>query len=177
MAPRTVAAPSPSEALTHFSPDPLRSRSMPGVYYYDPNIFEREKRAIFHRTWQYVGHHSMLPAPGSYIVREVADQSVLLLRDRQGELRAFFNVCQHRAHRLLEGEGKFNAALITCPYHAGLRSRRRAQGRAWQREDGRVRQIGLRARAGPARFLPGISLRQSRRPGTALLGDGWRACG
>lgn len=105
-------------SLKHFDCDPLRSRSMPGYYYYDPDIFEREKRAIFHRTWQYVGHRSMLPTPGSYIVREIAGQSVLLLRDRNGELRAFFNVCQHRAHRLLEGEGRLNAAVITCPYHA-----------------------------------------------------------
>ena len=59
-----------------------------------------------------------VPANGSYIVREVADQSVVVLRNRNAEVRAFFNVCQHRAHRLLEGEGTLNSALITCPYHA-----------------------------------------------------------
>jgi carnitine monooxygenase subunit len=101
-----------------FDRDPMRSRTLPGFYYHDPEIFEREKRRVFHRSWQYVGHVSMIPEPGSYIVRDILDQSVLLLRDREGQLRVFFNVCQHRAHRLLEGEGRLKAAAITCPYHA-----------------------------------------------------------
>ena len=101
-----------------FDRDPTRSRTLPGFYYFDPEVFERERRRVFHRSWQYVGHVSMLPEPGSYIVRDILDQSVLLLRDRGGEIQAFFNVCQHRAHRLLEGEGRLNAAAITCPYHA-----------------------------------------------------------
>ncbi|MGH6932743.1 MAG: aromatic ring-hydroxylating oxygenase subunit alpha, partial [Dongiaceae bacterium] len=95
-----------------------RSRFMPGRYYYDPAIHEREMAAIFNRSWQYVGHVSMLPEPGCFIVRDINDQSVLLLRDGTGALRAFFNVCQHRAHRLLEGEGRIDAPVITCPYHA-----------------------------------------------------------
>ena len=106
------------DLLARFDSDPERSRTLPGFYYYDPAIFAREKRSIFYRTWQYVGHVSMLPAPGSYLVREILDQSVILLRGRDGVPRAFFNVCQHRAHRLLEGEGRLDAALITCRYHA-----------------------------------------------------------
>jgi choline monooxygenase len=101
-----------------FHPDPTRSRTLPGRFYVEPAIWELEKRQIFYRTWQYVGHVSMLPDPGRYLVRDIVDQSVIVLRDREGALRAFFNVCQHRAHRLLEGDGQLNAALITCPYHA-----------------------------------------------------------
>jgi carnitine monooxygenase subunit len=101
-----------------FTKDPARSRALPGHYYFDPGIFELERRKVFFHTWQYVGHSSMLPDAGSYLVREILDQSVLLLRDRQGEIRAYFNVCQHRAHQLLKGEGRLNAAVITCPYHA-----------------------------------------------------------
>jgi phenylpropionate dioxygenase-like ring-hydroxylating dioxygenase large terminal subunit len=101
-----------------FDSDPARSRTLPGHYYFDPGIFELERRKVFHHSWQYVGHVSMLPAPGSYITRSILDQSVVLLRDRQGEIRAFFNVCQHRAHQLLKGEGQLAAAAITCPYHA-----------------------------------------------------------
>ncbi|MGH6719339.1 MAG: aromatic ring-hydroxylating oxygenase subunit alpha [Alphaproteobacteria bacterium] len=103
--------------LAGFDVDPARSRALPGSYYYDPAVFAREATAIFHATWQYVGHVSMLPRPGSYIVREILDQSVVVARDLKGDLRAFFNVCQHRAHRLLEGEGTLGA-VITCPYHA-----------------------------------------------------------
>ncbi len=105
------------DALARVDRDPARSYTLPGFYYYDREIYERETRSIFHRTWQYVGHVSLLREPGSYIVREIVDQSVLVLRDRDGALRAFFNVCQHRAHRLLEGEGRLQAAAITCPYH------------------------------------------------------------
>lgn len=103
--------------LAAFDTDPARSRALPGTYYHDPEVFRRETTAVFHRTWQYVGHVSMLPEPGSYIVRDILDQSVVVLRDARGDLRAFFNVCQHRAHRLLEGEGNVKA-VITCPYHS-----------------------------------------------------------
>jgi len=102
--------------LQGFSDDPFRSQTMRASYYHDPEVFARERTAIFHRTWQYAGHVSMLPQPGSYVVREIAGQSVVVLRDGAGELRAFFNVCQHRAHRLLEGEGRIGP-VITCPYH------------------------------------------------------------
>jgi choline monooxygenase len=92
-------------------------QTLPGRYYYDAQVFEREKRQIFYRTWQYMGHVSMLAEPSTYLVREVGDESIVVLRDAQGELRAFYNVCRHRAHRLLEGEGRLKP-LITCPYHA-----------------------------------------------------------
>ena len=59
----------------------------------------------------------MVDKPGAYLVRDIFDQSVLVIRDTKGQLRAFFNVCQHRAHRLLEGEGRVGG-VITCPYHS-----------------------------------------------------------
>ncbi|MDE0456591.1 MAG: aromatic ring-hydroxylating dioxygenase subunit alpha [Chromatiales bacterium] len=99
-----------------FSEDPCRSHTLPGSYYYAPGVFELEKRAIFNRTWQYVCHLSRVAEPGRYCVRDIGDQSVVVLRDRGGELRAFHNVCQHRAHRLVEGTGRLGAAIV-CPYH------------------------------------------------------------
>jgi len=102
--------------LEGFTADAATSATLPGSYYYDPAIFAEEQDKIFARTWQYVGHVSMLPAPRAYIVRDVAGESIVVLRDGDGDLKAFFNVCQHRAHRLLEGEGALGAT-ITCPYH------------------------------------------------------------
>ena len=99
-----------------FSDDPCRSHTLPGSYYYAPGVFELEKQAIFNRTWQYVCHLSRVAEPGRYCVRDIGDQSVVVLRDRGGELRAFHNVCQHRAHRLAEGTGRFGTAIV-CPYH------------------------------------------------------------
>ena len=99
-----------------FSDDPYRSHTLPGSYYYAPGVFELEKQAIFNRTWQYVCHVSRVAEPGRYCVRDIGDQSVVVLRDRGGEIRAFHNVCQHRAHRLVEGTGRVGSAIV-CPYH------------------------------------------------------------
>jgi choline monooxygenase len=99
-----------------FSNDPNRSFSIPGIYYYDPDVYAMEMDAIFSATWQYVCHVSSLPSPGSYAVREIGDQSVIVIRDQDGALRAHHNVCQHRAHRLLEGNGQIGTAIV-CPYH------------------------------------------------------------
>ena len=90
------------------------AKTLPGSYYFDPDYYDREKTQIFYKTWQYVGHVSMLAGPSSYIVREIADESIIVLRGQDEEIRAFYNVCQHRAHRLLEGEGRLRAG-ITCP--------------------------------------------------------------
>lgn len=102
--------------LAKFNSDPNRSYTIPGSYYYDPAIYAREQSAIFNRTWQYVCHVSRLGNTGDYYVRDIGDQSVVALRDASGGLQAFHNVCQHRAHRLVEGAGSVGNG-ITCPYH------------------------------------------------------------
>lgn len=112
----TQVSSKPLPDVGRFTDDPNRSFTLPGSFYYDPDIFEREKRAIFTRTWQYVCHVSRLTEPGSYAVRDIGDQSIIVVRDGEGQLRAFHNVCQHRAHRLLEGAGKLKSAIV-CPYH------------------------------------------------------------
>ena len=98
------------------SDDPGRSYTIPARYYTDPDVYEREKEAIFARTWHYIGHESHVRDPGDYLTLEIADESVFVMRGDDGRLRGFYNVCRHRAHRLLDGAG--NAATIVCPYHA-----------------------------------------------------------
>ena len=100
-----------------FHSDPEQSYTLPGAFYFDPTIYAREQSAIFQRTWQYVCHVSKVASAGRYRVQDIGDQSVIVVRVESGELRAFHNVCQHRAHRLLEGEGDIRTS-ITCPYHA-----------------------------------------------------------
>ena len=97
-------------------PDPARSYTLPSRYYTDPAIYAREAEAVFFRNWLYAGHVSDLPRPGCYKTVDILNQSVILLRGKDGEIRAFYNVCQHRAHELLRGKGE--AKVITCPYHA-----------------------------------------------------------
>ena len=106
-----------ADALEKIDRNPGRSYTLPGRFYYEPAIFAHEMAAIFSRTWQLAGHVSQLAEPGDYITCEVGEESIVVLRDRGGDLRAFYNVCQHRAHRLLEGEGRLKS-VITCPYHA-----------------------------------------------------------
>lgn len=100
-----------------FHHDAERSHSLPGAFYFDPGHYERELKHIFQRTWQYACHVCALAVEGAYVVCDIGEQSVLLLRGQDDQLRAFHNVCQHRAHRLLEGSGRLRGA-ITCPYHA-----------------------------------------------------------
>ncbi|HSF93504.1 MAG TPA: aromatic ring-hydroxylating dioxygenase subunit alpha [Thermohalobaculum sp.] len=99
-----------------FRADPKTSYTLPARFYTDPGIYEAEKPAIFYRTWHYAGHVSQVSQPGSYITTRIHEQNVFVARGRDGELRAFFNVCTHRGHELLQGAGRKN--VITCPYHA-----------------------------------------------------------
>lgn len=71
---------------------------------------------IIAKTWQWVCHVEKVRNPGDYIAVEVAGKPIAVVRDREGKLRAFWNVCKHRAHHLLEGSG--NSTRIMCPYHA-----------------------------------------------------------
>ena len=83
--------------------------------YLEPEIVELEQRAIFERTWQLAGQVADLGGPGTYLTTNVGDQPVLVVRDHDGELRAFRNVCRHRGSRLLKGSGACGKA-IRCLY-------------------------------------------------------------
>jgi carnitine monooxygenase subunit len=101
---------------TGYHPDPVRSMSMRAEVYTEPRWFELERTAIFARSWQLLCHVEKLRAPGNYVAATVATLPIVAIRGNDGELRAFYNVCKHRAHQLLSGEG--TKGVITCPYHA-----------------------------------------------------------
>ncbi|MFJ8260420.1 aromatic ring-hydroxylating dioxygenase subunit alpha [Rummeliibacillus sp. NPDC094406] len=89
--------------------------TLPSWLYTKPEVLEVEKREIFCKTWQYVGHMSQFTKPGDYITTEVAGRPIIVNYGKDEKLRAFYNVCSHRAAKLVEGEG--NKAVFTCPYH------------------------------------------------------------
>ncbi|MDH3691779.1 MAG: Rieske 2Fe-2S domain-containing protein [Gammaproteobacteria bacterium] len=91
-------------------------RALDPRFYTDPEVFTQEKERIFFRTWQYACHEGEIENPGDFVVFDIADQSLFVMRDANSVLRCFYNVCQHRAHELLQGKG--NRKLIICPYHA-----------------------------------------------------------
>ena len=95
---------------------PQFSSTLHANCYTDEKYLEVERHAIFQKTWQWACHEEKLREAGDYYVTDIAGQSILLLRNTAGKLRAFYNVCQHRAHELLQGEGK--TKMIVCPYHS-----------------------------------------------------------
>jgi carnitine monooxygenase subunit len=92
--------------------------SLPAWIYSDPEFFEREKQSIFRQAWQVVCHLSDIPRPGDFHTFEFFGESVVVIRAEDGGVRAFHNVCRHRAARLLDGPTGHCGKLITCPYHA-----------------------------------------------------------
>lgn len=92
--------------------------SLPAWLYYDPGFFELERRTLFRETWQLVCHVNDVPEPGDYVTLDLLGEKALVLRGEDGVVRAFHNVCRHRAARLAD-EDQGNCGLrLTCPYHA-----------------------------------------------------------
>ncbi|MEM9909422.1 MAG: ring-hydroxylating oxygenase subunit alpha [Pseudomonadota bacterium] len=101
---------------TGFDPDPSRSLSLRKEAYVDPSWYRVDQDEIVARTWQWVCHVEKLREKGAFLTAEIAGRPIAIVRGRDGELRAFYNVCKHRAHALLSGEGR--TSRIMCPYHA-----------------------------------------------------------
>src|SRR2546426_724358 len=93
-------------------------RTLPGRYYTLAEIYAEERERIFTARWICVGCAADIPAAGDYLLRTIAGESVIVVRGRDGALRAFYNVCRHRGTRLCEEpRGRFSET-IQCPYHA-----------------------------------------------------------
>jgi len=110
--------------------------TLPFSWYSDEELLRRERRAIFARSWQYAGRADQVAAPGSFLATDAGGVPILAVRDKDGELRAFLNVCRHRGAVLTEGCGV--RETIQCHYHAwtyGLDGALRAAPRA-DREPG-----------------------------------------
>jgi choline monooxygenase len=99
-------------ALTH----PARL-TLPADWYHRPDIFERERQAVFAREWQLVGGIGQVKVPGDYIATEIVGWRFFVIRDREGELRAFHNVCRHRAGHFLD-DGTGHCDVLRCKYHS-----------------------------------------------------------
>ncbi len=94
----------------------VRSHSINTRCYTDPKFLKIEQEQVFHRSWQFLCHEEKLREPGSYVTMNVEGQPIVAIRNQDGELKAYYNVCKHRGHELLAGEGRIKR--VTCPYHA-----------------------------------------------------------
>lgn len=124
-----------SEASINSARDALGVGPVPLAPYRSVSFFEAERENVFGRAWLLLGRVEELPQPGSFIVRDVdiCETSVLVTRDKAGEIRAFHNVCPHRASQLV-WEPAGTTSVFVCPYHS------------WSFEtDGRLRAVTDRA--------------------------------
>lgn len=96
--------------------NPSRSLSLKADAYVEDRWFNADLSKIISKSWQWVCHVEKLREPGSYVTIEIARNPIVIVRDNDLTLRAFYNVCKHRAHHLLVGDGRVNKLM--CPYHA-----------------------------------------------------------
>ena len=92
-----------------------RAFTPPASWYVRPEFLELERERVFRRTWQAVGRLDQVPRPGDYFAGCIVDDPYVVVRDQEGSLRAFHNVCRHHAAEVCAGDG--NLTELACPYH------------------------------------------------------------
>ena len=91
--------------------------SLDQKFYKDTSIFDLEKHNIFYNSWIFIGHESQIPNKGDFFVYKLLDEEIIVLRNKENKVKAFFNVCRHRGSRIcLEEKG--NTSRFSCPYHS-----------------------------------------------------------
>src|SRR5690348_16060522 len=73
-------------------------------FYVGPEVFEADLARIFHRHWLFAGYAFQVARPGDFLTYQVGSEPIIVVRDRQGEIRAFHNVCRHRGSRICKTE-------------------------------------------------------------------------
>ena len=85
-------------------------------FYIDPEFFKVDMELIWYRDWLFVGHDCEVKKPGNYFTVQVGTYPVIVVRDREGRIRAFHNTCRHRGSRVCTSQ-KGSSARLVCPYH------------------------------------------------------------
>lgn len=91
---------------------------LPGWCYTNPELYDLECQELFRSHWQLACHIADVPQPGNYVSFDIVGERALIIRDREGVVRAFHNLCRHRASRVVAGEQGSCPGVITCPFHA-----------------------------------------------------------
>src|SRR5438445_141988 len=102
-------------SLPPFERDLALASTLPKYLYTSPDVFALERERIFARTWQPVGRAEQVRQAGDFFTAEVAGEPIVVVRDGARRLRAFFNVCRHRAGAVAEGCG--HRQTLQCHYH------------------------------------------------------------
>jgi phenylpropionate dioxygenase-like ring-hydroxylating dioxygenase large terminal subunit len=94
----------------------LGASAMPAWVYQHPGMMRLELERLLRPSWQVACHVNSIPKAGDYVTLRIGGDSIIVVRDRDGQVRAFHNACRHRGTLLLDGDGNCGGA-ITCPYH------------------------------------------------------------
>ena len=131
-------------------------------------IYAQEQEQVFSKAWLFVGHETQVPKPGDYFVSSMGEESVILCRDREGEIHVFLNSCTHRGMKVCRyDEG--NTPVFSCPYHGWSFA---TDGRL---VGGSLLQRGIQGRAGQVAVGPHRSATDAQLQGRNLgvVGQAW----
>lgn len=98
-------------------PNDWDRRGLPGWTYHSRALFELERCEVFLNHWQVAGHASDIPAPGDWLTFDLLGERALVIRGRDGEVRAFHNLCRHRGARVVDGTSGHCKSAMVCPFH------------------------------------------------------------
>ena len=90
--------------------------SLDRKFYTDPEFYRLDLETLFYRDWLFAGHDCEIPAPGDYFTIQIGDYPVIVLRGRDGAIRALHNTCRHRGSRICAA-AKGSVVKLVCPYH------------------------------------------------------------
>lgn len=129
------------------------NKTLPREFYVDQEVFEEDLSRIFHTNWLFAGHTCEIPEPGDYFLLPVGAEELIVLRDKEGAVRAHFNVCRHRGSRIAT-EPRGRSRSLVCPYHQwaykldGCLANARLMGEDFDADDYRLRPAAVRELAG-----------------------------
>jgi Rieske 2Fe-2S family protein len=93
-----------------------KGHTLPRKFYVDPDYYQLDLENVWYRQWLFAGHDCEIPKPGDYFTLQVGEYSIIVVRGRDGTIRALHNTCRHRGSRLCASE-KGSSARLVCPYH------------------------------------------------------------
>ncbi len=114
--PAPRALPTPATDLDTLIGQCEPHKTLPKAFYTAQEVFEADLERVFYRTWLFAGHSCEVARPGDYFLFEIGDESIIVIRDKDAQLHAHFNVCRHRGSKLLN-EPCGQAKALVCPYH------------------------------------------------------------
>lgn len=92
-----------------------RAQTIPSSWYHSQKVFDFEKEALFSSLWQFACHEDELPEAGDMHTMEVAGNPLLLVRNEEGHINSFYNVCKHRGGPVAVKKGA--TSVLRCQYH------------------------------------------------------------